>query len=62
MFENTLYRIPQTAGLQLLQQRGTGGARELTTWRLRLASGERAGYHSPEEETVLVLLEGAGSI
>ena len=62
MFEHTLYRVTRSAGLQVLQRRGTGGARELTTWRLRLASGERASYHSPEEETVLVLLEGAGSI
>ena len=60
MFEHTLYRIPRAPGLQLLQRRGSGGgpARELTTSRLRLASGESAAYHSREEETVLVLLEG----
>src|SRR6266536_176186 len=60
MFEHTLYRIPRAPGLQLLQWRGQGegGARELTTSRLRLASGESAAYHSREEETVLVLLEG----
>ena len=58
MFEHTLYRIPRTAGLQPLQRRGTGSARELTTWRLRLASGESAAYDSRDEETVLVLLEG----
>src|SRR5256885_8293710 len=60
MFEETPYRIPRAAGLQLLQRRGpgNGGARELTTSRLRLASGESAAYHSRDEETVLVLLEG----
>src|SRR5437879_11867819 len=62
MFEHTLYRVTRSAGLQVLQRRGTGGARELTTWRLRLAPGERAAYHSRDEETVLVLLEGAGSM
>src|SRR2546429_9236792 len=62
MFEHTLYRVTRSAGLQVLQRRGTGGARELTTLRLRLAPGERAAYHSRDEETVLVLLEGAGSV
>ena len=61
MFEETLYRIPRAPGLQLLQRRGPGatGARELTTSRLRLASGDSAAYHSRDEETVLVLLEGS---
>ena len=39
MLRDTLYRCPVNDGLQLLQRRGDGGARELTTWRLRLTRG-----------------------
>jgi 5-deoxy-glucuronate isomerase len=58
MFEHTLYRVPRSAGLQLLQRRGAGVARELTTRRWLLAAGQSDVYQSRDEETVLVLLEG----
>jgi len=60
MLAETLYRVPRRPGLHVLQQRGSGGAAELTSSRLRLAASERATYRSPNEETVLVLQEGAG--
>jgi 5-deoxy-glucuronate isomerase len=61
MLADTLYRVPRTAGLQLLQQRGRGDARELTSWRLRLDAGGREQYTSPDEETVVVLQDGRGT-
>src|SRR2546422_11647156 len=60
MLADTLYRVPRSSGLHVLQQRGQRGAAELTSSRLRLAAGERATYRNPDEETVLVLQEGAG--
>lgn len=62
MLRDTLYRVPRTQGLQLLQRRGNGGARELTTWRLRLTSGGEQRHGTPGEETVLVMQQGAGSV
>jgi len=62
MLRDTLYRVPRTQGLQLLQRRGDGGARELTTWRLRLAAGAEQRHGTPGEETVLVMQYGAGSV
>src|SRR5262249_50751768 len=59
---DTLYRVPRQGGLQLLQRRGNGGARELTSRRLRLAAGERVRHVDPSEESVLVLQEGRGTI
>lgn len=58
MLSDTLYRVPRESGLHVLQRRGRGAARELTSWRLRLGAGERAAYRSADEETVLVLQEG----
>lgn len=57
---DTLYRCPRSEGLQILQRRGVGGARELTTYRLTLSSGQRTTFRAPEEETVLVLQHGSG--
>lgn len=62
MLNDTLYRQPRQAGLQLLQRRGEGGARELTTWRLRLAAGAEHRYTASGEESVLVVQSGAASV
>ena len=62
MLRDTLYRLPRHDGLQLLQRRGEGGARELTTWRLRLKSGAEQRYSAAGEETILVLQSGAGAV
>jgi 5-deoxy-glucuronate isomerase len=61
MLNETLYRIRRIDGLQQLQRRGEGGARELTSSRLRLAPGASYRYHIPAEETVVVLQEGSGT-
>jgi 5-deoxy-glucuronate isomerase len=60
MLSDTLYRSTQQNGLQLLQQRGQKGARELTSWRLSLAPGGSETFAAPAEETVVVLQEGRG--
>lgn len=56
----TLFRVPRGPGLQLIQKRGPGGARELTTHRLWLGPGETAAFSMPGEETVVVLQRGHG--
>ena len=61
MLNETLYRIRRIEGLQQLQKRGEGGARELTSSRLRLAAGASHKYQIAGEETVLVLQEGKGT-
>lgn len=60
MLSDTLYRIPRRTGLSLIQGRGPGHSRELTSHRLLLDAGQSAAYQSPDEETVIVLQEGAG--
>src|SRR6186997_345928 len=61
MLNDTLYRVRRIEGLQNLQRRGEGGARELTSSRLRLAAGGTYKYQIAGEETVLVLQEGRGT-
>ena len=61
MLNDTVYRIRRIEGLQQLQKRGEGGARELTSSRLRLAPGATYRYQIAAEETVLVLQEGKGT-
>jgi 5-deoxy-glucuronate isomerase len=61
MLHDTLYRIRRIDGLQQLQRRGEGGARELTSSRLRLSAGGSHRYQIATEETVLVLQEGRGT-
>jgi 5-deoxy-glucuronate isomerase len=61
MLNETLYRIRRIDGLQQLQRRGEGGARELTSSRLRLSAGGTYKYQIAGEETVLVLQEGRGT-
>jgi 5-deoxy-glucuronate isomerase len=60
MLADTLFRIPRTEGLHILQRRGERGAKELTSRRLRLQAGSRATFSVPDEETVIVLQEGRG--
>src|SRR6476620_8844933 len=62
MLRDTLYRLPRQPGLQLLQRRGEGGARELTTWRLRLSPGADHRYTAAGEESVLIVQRGAASV
>ena len=61
MLNETLFRIPRADGLQVLQCRGKGGARELTTARLCLPAGRSHRYVVADEETVLVLQQGRGT-
>ena len=60
MLSDTLYRVPRQTGLFVIQSRGPGQSRELTSRRLLLETGQSARYQSPNEETVIVLQEGAG--
>jgi 5-deoxy-glucuronate isomerase len=53
--------VPRRAGLQILQSRGTGAARELTTRRLTLDAGATIRFAVPDEETIVVLQQGAGT-
>lgn len=57
---DTLIRLPRQPGLHLVQPRGSHGARELTSWRLRLAPGESVVHRLDDQETVVVLQEGRG--
>ena len=61
MLSDTRFRVPRAEGLQVLQRRGERGAGELTTRRLVLEPGQSAQFVSPDEETVVVLQEGAGT-
>ena len=60
MLSDTLFRVARTEGLHTLQRRGEHGARELTTRRLTLSRGGAITFGVPDEETVVVLLEGRG--
>jgi 5-deoxy-glucuronate isomerase len=60
MLADTLFRVPRGDGLHILQERGTHGASELTSRRLRLPVGGSQTYSSPTEETVVVLQDGRG--
>jgi 5-deoxy-glucuronate isomerase len=61
MLSETLFRHARQPGLQTLQQRGSAGARELTTRRLTLGAGSRATFRAEDEETVVVLQQGRGT-
>jgi len=61
MLTDTLYRVRRIDGLQNLQRRGERGAKELTSSRLRLATGATHRYQMNGEETVVVLQEGRGT-
>src|SRR5438093_11360642 len=62
MLTDTLCRIPRREGLQLIQPRGEHGATELESWRLRLPAGGEERYLNRDDETVLVLQEGQGTL
>ncbi|HSC28562.1 MAG TPA: 5-deoxy-glucuronate isomerase [Vicinamibacterales bacterium] len=53
--------MPRRNGLQVLQARGSGGARELTTRRLTLEAGEGISFNVPGDEAVIVLQQGSGT-
>lgn len=61
MLNETLFRQPRAAGLQTLQRRGEAGARELTTYRLRVAPVSRETFSAAGEEAVVILQEGRGT-
>ena len=60
MLTETYVRAPRAEGMQLLQRRGERGARELTTRRLTCSAGASAAFVEPQEETIVVLLQGRG--
>jgi 5-deoxy-glucuronate isomerase len=62
MLTDTLYRKPRVDGVQPLQRRRRRGARELSTWRLRVAAGGEERFAVPGEESVLVVQSGAATI
>jgi 5-deoxy-glucuronate isomerase len=62
MLTNTLYRVSRQKGLQVLQKRGEQEATQVTSWRLYLAAGEQERYRNADEETILVLQQGAGAV
>jgi 5-deoxy-glucuronate isomerase len=62
MLSDTRFRVPRAQGIQLLQGRGDAGARELTTRRLTLAAGTSTRFVAPDEETVLVVQSGEGTL
>jgi 5-deoxy-glucuronate isomerase len=59
---NTLFRQPRSPGVQLLQRRGDAGAKELTTHRIRLEAGKVATFKLADEEAIVVLQEGRGTL
>jgi 5-deoxy-glucuronate isomerase len=61
MLNDTLFRQPRKAGIQVLQERGKAGARELTTRRLRLDPGTSTTFRLADEESVVVLQQGKGT-
>ena len=62
MLTNTLFRHPRVDGVQILQQRGDAGARELSTRRIHLGAGGAASVRLPGEEAVLVVQQGRASL
>ena len=57
MLTDTLCRTPRREGLHLVQR-----ATELASWRLQLPAGGEERYLNPDEETVLVLQDGEGTL
>lgn len=62
MLSGTLLRIPRSTGLVPLQLRGTNGAAELSSWRLKLAPGGSVTHTLHDDESVLILQNGRGRI
>jgi len=59
MLSDTLFRVARQEGLRSLQLRGEGGARELSSWRLKLGAGKSEIFVSQTDESVFVLQEGS---
>jgi 5-deoxy-glucuronate isomerase len=62
MLSDTLYRKARVDGVQPLQRRGDGDARELSTWRMRVPAGAEQRHSIPGEESILVVQSGAATI
>jgi 5-deoxy-glucuronate isomerase len=62
MLNNTLFRHARTDGVQVLQQRGEAGAREISTRRVRFASGGSASLTLPGEEAVVIVQQGGATL
>lgn len=60
MLADTLYRVRREPGLHVIQRRGPGQAQWLTSRRLILDGGGCASSRSADEETIIVLQQGAG--
>ena len=58
---DTLFRQPRSAGVQVLQRRGDAGAKELSTRRIRVEAGGRTSFRLADEESIVVLQEGRGT-
>jgi 5-deoxy-glucuronate isomerase len=61
MLTNTLFRLPRTEGVQILQARGEAGAHQLSTRRVIVAAGDAATLTIPGEEAVVVVQCGKAS-
>lgn len=62
MLNHTLFRTPRTPGVQILQRRGDGGAREMTTRRVSLEDGSDATLAIPGEEAIVVVQRGTAEL
>lgn len=62
MLNDTLFRQPRAEGVQILQQRGDAGAREMTTRRVSLPPGGSAAIQIPGEEAVVIVQQGRASM
>jgi 5-deoxy-glucuronate isomerase len=62
MLNETLFRAPRKTGVHVLQQRGDGGAQELSTRRVHLDSGGSAVLRIAGEEAVLVVQQGRATL
>ena len=62
LLADTLYRVSRERGLHIIQRRGPRQAQWLTSRRLILEPEERASHRSADEETVVVLQEGSGTL
>lgn len=62
MLTNTLFRHPRSEGIQVLQQRGEAGAREISTRRVSLTAGAGVDLALAGEEAVLIVQQGQASL
>ncbi len=62
MLSETLFRVPRKPGVHVLQRRGEGGARELSTRRVHLGAGGSTHVHIADEEAVVVIQKGRATL